>query len=189
MIPADGAAGPEPAAGRVVSVNTSTATGVRKEPRPSVELAVGHGVAGDAHAGPWHRQVSLLAEESIERMRACGADVSAGAFGENVTTRGVVVHELPLGTRLRLGPCRVEVTQIGKECHDRCAIFHQVGDCVMPREGIFVRVLHGGPLRPGDEVRVLGGEADVSREGAVSGDGVSVHDGGGRTGGDGLGEA
>ncbi|MBM3146669.1 MAG: MOSC domain-containing protein [Actinobacteria bacterium] len=161
MTPADDGPGPDPAVGRVVSVNTSAATGVRKEPCRAVELAVDHGVAGDAHAGPWHRQVSLLAEESIERMRACGADVSAGAFGENVTTRGVVVHELPLGSRLRLGPCLVEVTQIGKECHDRCAIFHQVGDCVMPREGIFVRVLSGGPLRPGDEVRVLGGDGLV----------------------------
>ncbi len=186
MTSADGGSGADAAAGRVVSVNTSTVTGVKKEPRLSVELAVDHGVAGDAHAGPWHRQVSLLAEESIERMRACGADVSAGAFGENVTTCGVVVHELPLGTRLRLGSCLVEVTQIGKECHDRCAIFHQVGDCVMPREGIFVRVLRGGSLRPGDEVRVLGVETRVAQEGDAPGDGAAVHDDGGRTDGDGL---
>jgi MOSC domain-containing protein YiiM len=175
MIQAGGGPGSGSVVGRVVSVNTSAATGVAKQPRPSVELAVDHGVAGDAHAGPWHRQVSLLAEESIERMRACGADVSAGAFGENVTTRGVVVHELPLETRLRLGPCLVEVTQIGKECHDRCAIFHQVGDCVMPREGIFVRVLRGGPLMPGDEIRVLGVETRVAQGGDAPGDGASVH--------------
>jgi MOSC domain-containing protein YiiM len=112
-------------------------------------------VAGDAHAGPWHRQVSLLAMESVEKMRAAGATVEPGAFGENVTTHGLVLYDLPVGTRMQLGECLVEVTQIGKECHDRCAIYHQVGDCVMPREGIFVRVLRGGGLRAGDAIRVL----------------------------------
>lgn len=146
-----------------MSVNTSEVTGVRKTPRPAIALVAGSGVSGDAHAGPWHRQVSLLAEESIGRMKECGADVAPGDFGENVTTAGLVVHELPLGTRLRLGPCLVEVTQIGKECHDRCAIFHQVGDCVMPREGIFVRVLEGGPLLPWDRVDVLpAGDPDAT---------------------------
>jgi MOSC domain-containing protein YiiM len=141
--------------GRVVSVNTSERTGVQKQPQPRVELAVEHGIRGDAHAGDWHRQVSLLAMESIQKMRDCGADVGPGAFGENVTTEGVVVYELPVGTRLRLGDSLCEVTQIGKVCHDRCAIFHQVGDCVMPREGIFVRVLQGGALRAGDAIEVL----------------------------------
>jgi MOSC domain-containing protein YiiM len=145
--------------GRIVSVNTSEVTGEKKEPQPQVELLPEHGIRGDAHAGDWHRQVSLLAMESIQKMRDCGADVGPGAFGENVTTEGVVVHELPVGTRLRLGDCLCEVTQIGKVCHDRCAIFHQVGDCVMPREGIFVRVLQGGTLLPGDPIEVL---ADVS---------------------------
>jgi MOSC domain-containing protein YiiM len=142
--------------GRVVSVNVSQHTGEQKAPQAQVELEPEHGVRGDAHAGPWHRQVSLLALESIRRMQDCGADVGPGAFAENVTTEGVVVHELPVGTRLRLGDALCEVTQIGKVCHDHCAIFHQVGDCVMPREGIFVRVLSGGTLRPGDAVEVLG---------------------------------
>jgi MOSC domain-containing protein YiiM len=141
--------------GRVVSVNISTRTGEKKAPQPKVELAAEHGIRGDAHAGDWHRQVSLLAMESIQKMRDCGADVGPGAFAENVTTEGVVVHELPVGTRLRLGDSLCEVTQIGKVCHDRCAIFNQVGDCVMPREGIFVRILQGGTLRPGDVIEVL----------------------------------
>jgi MOSC domain-containing protein YiiM len=148
-----GAGAPVPS---VLSVNTSDRKGVAKTPQPAIELAVEHGVAGDAHAGPWHRQVSLLAMESIERMREKGADVSPGAFGENVTTSGIVVHELPVGSQLRIGPALVEVTQIGKECHDRCAIFHAVGDCVMPREGIFVRVLEGGRIAPGDTIELLG---------------------------------
>ena len=141
--------------GRVVSVNVSARTGEKKQPQAHVELVPEHGVRGDAHAGDWHRQVSLLAMESIQKMRDCGADVGPGAFAENVTTEGLVVHELPVGTRLRLGDSLCEVTQIGKVCHDRCAIFNQVGDCVMPREGIFVRVLEGGTLRPGDTVEVL----------------------------------
>ena len=140
--------------GRVVSVNRSERAGERKTPQARVELLAGHGIRGDAHAGDWHRQVSLLALESIGRMRECGADVGPGDFAENVTTEGIVLQVLPLGTRLHLGPALCEVTQIGKVCHDRCAIFNQVGDCVMPREGIFVRVLEGGTLRPGDTVAV-----------------------------------
>jgi MOSC domain-containing protein YiiM len=153
---ATGDASAAAAIGTVVSVNTSEKTGVQKIPRESIGLVADHGVAGDAHAGPWHRQVSLLAIESVEKMRAAGADVAPGAFGENVTTRGLVLYELPIGTRMELGGCPAEVTQIGKECHDHCAIFHQVGDCVMPREGIFVRMLGGGTLRAGDPIRVLG---------------------------------
>jgi MOSC domain-containing protein YiiM len=157
---------------RVISVNTSERTGQKKEPQPHVELLREHGIRGDAHAGDWHRQVSLLAEESIQKMQDCGADVGPGSFGENVTTRGIVVHELPVGTRLRLGESVCEVTQIGKLCHDRCAIFHQVGDCVMPREGIFVRVLKGGVLRPGDAVEVLG-PAPAGEAGATAAEEVS----------------
>ena len=138
--------------GRVVSVNTAAEKGVRKAPQASIRLLAEHGVEGDAHAGPWHRQVSLLANESVEKMRAQGLDVAPGAFGENVTTEGIVVYQLPVGTRLRLGEALVEVTQIGKVCHDRCAIYYQAGDCVMPREGIFVRVLEGGEVRPGDGI-------------------------------------
>jgi molybdopterin adenylyltransferase len=140
--------------GRVVSVNTAAEKGVQKAPQPAIRLLVEHGVEGDAHAGPWHRQVSLLANESVEKMRAQGLDVAPGAFGENVTTEGIVVYQLPVGTRLRLGEALVEVTQIGKVCHDRCAIYYQAGDCVMPREGIFVRVLEGGEVRPGDAIEL-----------------------------------
>jgi len=143
------------ARGSVVSVNVAATKGVRKQARPEIVLAVEHGVEGDGHAGAWHRQVSLLALESIETMRARGLDVGPGDFAENVTTRGIAVADLPIGTRLRLGGCLVELTQIGKVCHDRCAIYRAAGDCVMPREGVFARVLEGGPLKAGDEVLVM----------------------------------
>jgi MOSC domain-containing protein YiiM len=165
--PAAGDAGAVAAAlpkGAVVSVNVAAEKGVRKEPRAEILLVADHGVEGDGHAGPWHRQVSLLARESIATMRARGLDVGPGDFAENVTTEGVAVAELPLGTLLHLGGCLVELTQIGKVCHDRCAIFRAAGDCVMPREGVFVRVLQGGPLRAGDEVAVvaMGGGAHAA---------------------------
>jgi cyclic pyranopterin monophosphate synthase len=140
--------------GKVVAVNVSEAKGERKTPVPEVFLRVEHGIEGDAHAGAWHRQVSLLAQESIDKMRDMGLDVSAGDFAENITTTGVEVASLPLGTTLELGEALVEVTQIGKECHTRCAIYQQAGDCVMPREGIFVRVLTGGRVAAGDSVRI-----------------------------------
>jgi MOSC domain-containing protein YiiM len=133
--------------GRVVSVNVAPEKGVRKQPVPSVTLVTEHGVEGDAHAGPWHRQVSLLANESIEKMKDACPTVDPGAFGENLTTEGIVVYELPVGARMRVAGTLLEVTQIGKVCHDRCAIFRQAGDCVMPREGIFARVIEGGRLR------------------------------------------
>ena len=141
---------------RVVSVNVAASKGVRKVPQADVELVVEHGVQGDAHAGPWHRQVSLLALESVQKMRDQGLDVNPGDFGENVTTQGIVVFELPIGTRLRAGTALLEVTQIGKVCHNHCAIYEQAGDCVMPSEGIFVRVLEGGQLRPGDTITLAG---------------------------------
>jgi len=141
--------------GRIVSVNVAAEKGVRKEPVESITLVVEHGVEGDAHAGPWHRQVSLLANESIEKMKSACPTVEPGAFGENITTEGLVVYELPVGARMYAGETLLEVTQIGKVCHDRCAIYEQVGDCVMPREGIFVRVLEGASVRPGDAVVVL----------------------------------
>lgn len=122
-------------------------------------LLAGKGLEGDAHAGDWHRQVSLLAVESIARIRERGLAVSPGDFAENITTSGIRLWELPLGTRLALGKgVLLEVTQIGKECHSRCAIFHQVGDCVMPREGLFARVLQGGTIGPGDSICVLSPE-------------------------------
>ena len=140
--------------GRVVSVNVSADKGVQKRPVESVTLVADHGIEADAHAGPWHRQVSLLADESAAKMRAGGAHVGAGDFGENFTTEGIDVCRLPVGARLRVASALLQVTQIGKECHAHCAIYHQVGDCVMPREGIFVRVLDGGEVRAGDEIRV-----------------------------------
>jgi molybdopterin adenylyltransferase len=144
-----------PSDGRIVSVNVADKKGVRKEPVSSITLVVGNGVEGDAHAGPWHRQVSLLASESIDKMRSACPTVNPGAFGENLTTEGIVVCALPVGTRMHAGKTLLEVTQIGKVCHDRCAIFYQAGDCVMPREGIFARVLEGGTVEPGDGIVLL----------------------------------
>lgn len=144
-------------AGKIVAVCTSEKKGMRKKNIGQGMLQVDFGLAGDAHGGPWHRQVSLLALESIEKMRAKGLDVNPGDFAENLTTEGIVLPELPIGTRLKLGQeAEGEVTQIGKECHDRCAIYYQAGDCVMPREGIFIKVLKGGPVQVGDIVEVLG---------------------------------
>ena len=141
--------------GKVVSVNISLKKGEKKVPVSFAELRENHGIVGDAHAGDWHRQVSLLAEESIDKMRRLGLDVDPGAFAENITTSGLDLVSLPIGTRLAIGEALVEVTQIGKECHTRCAIYHQAGDCVMPKEGIFAKVLRGGAVQAGYEVRVL----------------------------------
>ena len=117
------------------------------------------GVRLDAHAGKWHRQVSLLGLEQIDAFRARGADVAFGDFGENLIVSGYRVNTLPVGTRLRAGKTAVlEITQIGKQCHDRCAIYREMGDCIMPREGVFARVLRGGTICPGDEITVLAGD-------------------------------
>ena len=140
---------------QVVAVCISEKKGERKTPVASVELREQHGIVGDAHAGDWHRQVSLLAHESIEKMQRMGLDVDSGDFAENITTSGIELFTLPVGARLTIGATLLEVTQIGKECHTRCAIFYQAGDCVMPKEGIFVRVLKGGVVKPGDGVTVL----------------------------------
>jgi len=137
---------------KVLAVCISENKGERKKPVPSVELRVNHGIVGDAHAGEWHRQVSLLAQESIDKMRALGLDVNAGDFAENITTTGVDLVTLPVGSRLAIGETVLEVTQIGKECHTRCAIFYQAGDCVMPKEGIFAKVISAGVIRSGDTV-------------------------------------
>ena len=139
----------------IVAVCVSKNKGERKTPVESVRLLPDHGIEGDGHAGAWHRQVSLLAQESIDKMRNMGLDVKAGDFAENVTTRGIDLPALAVGTQLRLGQARVEVTQIGKECHTRCAIYYQAGDCVMPKEGIFVKVLEGGRIQAGDPVENL----------------------------------
>jgi MOSC domain-containing protein YiiM len=137
---------------QVLAVCISENKGERKKPVEAVELRENHGIIGDAHAGDWHRQVSLLAQESIDKMRALGLDVNAGDFAENITTSGIDLVSLPIGTRLQIGETLLEVTQIGKECHTRCAIFYQAGDCVMPKEGIFARVITGGTIRPGNSV-------------------------------------
>jgi MOSC domain-containing protein YiiM len=136
----------------VLAVCVSQNKGERKKPVESVELRENHGIVGDAHAGDWHRQVSLLAQESIDKMRVLGLDVSAGDFAENITTSGIDLVSLPIGAHLQIGKALLEVTQIGKECHTRCAIFYQAGDCVMPKEGIFVKVLQGGTIRQGDVI-------------------------------------
>ena len=137
---------------KVLAVCISEKKGERKTPVESVELREAHGIVGDAHAGDWHRQVSLLAQESIDKMRRLGLDVNVGDFAENITTSGIDLVVLPIGSRLNVGETLLEVTQIGKECHTRCAIFHQAGDCVMPKEGIFVRVLKGGVVKSGDVI-------------------------------------
>jgi MOSC domain-containing protein YiiM len=140
---------------RVVAVSVSEQKGMRKKNVEQVRLEVESGIEGDAHAGPWHRQVSLLALESIEKMQKMGLDVRPGDFAENLTTKGIDLVSLPVGTRLRIADTLVEVTQIGKVCHERCAIYYQAGDCVMPKEGIFVRVLAGGTIVPGDTIHIL----------------------------------
>lgn len=139
--------------GSVVSVNISDRKGVRKTPTETVCLIYDRGVEGDAHAGDWHRQVSLLAQESIDKMVEKGLDVTSGDFGENVTIVGIDLPALPLGTKLTVGDEVVlEISQIGKVCHNRCAIYYQAGDCVMPREGVFAVVREPGDIVAGDEV-------------------------------------
>lgn len=141
---------------KIVAVSVSKKKGQKKINMEAVRLIRDHGIDQDAHAGDWHRQVSLLDMQSITKILDKGIDVQPGNFAENITTEGVRLWELPVGTRIQLGgEVLVEVTQIGKECHDRCAIFHQVGDCVMPREGIFAKVLEEGTVRPGDAVTVM----------------------------------
>lgn len=137
---------------KIVASCISSNKGERKTPIEKIELRKNHGIVGDAHAGDWHRQVSLLARESIDKMRKIGLEVDNGDFAENLTTEGINLVRLPIGTQLRVNNCILEVTQIGKECHSRCAIYHQAGDCVMPKEGIFVKVLQGGEISPGDRI-------------------------------------
>ena len=139
----------------IAAVCISDRKGIQKRQVPAVELRVGLGIVGDAHAGNWHRQVSLLAEESVDTMRAAGLALPAGAFAENILTRGIVLKTLPVGTVLRCGEALLAVTQIGKECHNDCAIKQTAGRCVMPTEGIFAVVLRGGTVRAGDPVEIM----------------------------------
>lgn len=140
--------------GTIRAVCTSETKGIQKSERERVELRPDWGIGDDAHAGAWHRQVSLLAYEKVADFKARGADVDNGAFGENLVVEGIDLRNLPLGTRLRSGEVELELTQIGKECHAHCAIYHQMGDCIMPREGVFCKVLAGGTIAPGDLIEI-----------------------------------
>ena len=140
--------------GIVRAVCLSKARGTEKVNVGHGELQADWGLAGDAHAGHWHRQVSLLSADKIAAFNAKGANVQPGAFGENLVVEGLDFRAMPVGTRLRCGQALLEITQIGKECHSHCAIFHRVGDCIMPREGVFAKVLESGPVAVGDVMRV-----------------------------------
>ena len=140
---------------QVVSVNISEKKGTVKREVPEIQLRLRHGIVGDAHAGDWHRQISLLAEESVDKMRSLLPGLEPGAFAENVNTRGIELKTLPIGTRLRLGETVVEVTQIGKECHSDCEIKRLTGKCVMPTEGVFAVVVKEGTVRKGDNIEII----------------------------------
>lgn len=139
----------------VEAVCISETKGTVKTAVPEIYVKSNHGVEGDAHAGEWHRQVSLLATESVDKLRERMPHLDPGVFAENILTKGLCLYELPIGTKLQIGNAQLEVTQIGKECHnDGCAIKRQTGDCVMPREGIFASVLKDGVIKPGDKIEV-----------------------------------
>ncbi|MDJ0763757.1 MAG: MOSC domain-containing protein [Myxococcota bacterium] len=138
----------------VLNVCISETKGVQKKPVQAVNVIEGFGIEGDAHGGDWHRQVSLLADESAEKMRHLGAEVGPGDFAENLLTRGIDLHVLPIGSQIRVGDVLLEVTQIGKECHTRCAIYKVAGNCIMPTHGIFCKVLRGGTITPGMPIEV-----------------------------------
>lgn len=141
---------------KVIAINTSDKKGVVKHPVEQGEFLVGQGIKDDAHCGQDEiKQVSLLADESVDKMRAMGLTLEAGAFAENITTQGIELKTLPIGTRLKIGETLHEVSRIGKECHHGCAIKQQTGTCVMPTEGIFTKVIEGGVVKPGDEIELL----------------------------------
>ena len=150
----------EAGTGKVIAVCTSAEKGTRKEEVSSAVLVPDWGIEGDAHAGKWHRQVSLLAFEKIEDFRQKGAEVDFGAFGENLVVEGFDLKDLPAGTRLQVGKALLELTQIGKACHSHCEIYKVMGDCIMPREGVFAEVLEGGEVRPGDEITMVPEDPD-----------------------------
>jgi len=141
--------------GFIKAVCLSKERGVAKKDIGSGELVAQHGLKGDAHAGDWHRQISLLSLQKIEAFRAKGAEVEYGAFGENLVVDGIDFSSLPLGTKFRCGDALLEMTQIGKECHNHCDIYRRMGDCIMPHEGVFARVLRGGVVKAGDEIQVI----------------------------------
>ncbi|GFP33257.1 hypothetical protein HKBW3S42_01591 [Candidatus Hakubella thermalkaliphila] len=139
--------------GKVVAINTSDRKGVRKKPIKGAVIKIDYGIEGDAHASSeWQRQVSLLALESIKKMQALGLNVKPGDFAQNITTEGINLPELPLGTKMKVGEVELEVSQTGKECHTRCAIYYQAGNAVMPKEGIFVKVIQGGKIKDDNNI-------------------------------------
>jgi MOSC domain-containing protein YiiM len=141
--------------GTIRAISVSGQKGTPKLNVPEADLQVDHGVVGDAHAGSGHRQVSLLAVESIERLREKGLKIVPGDFAENITTEGLDVRSLKVGTRLKLGKdVELEITQLGKTCHGRCAVYDRLGDCIMPKEGVFARVTGAGRIRVGDRIEV-----------------------------------
>ena len=140
---------------QVLNVCVSEKRGLQKRPVEEIRLIAGHGIEGDAHAGDWHRQVSLLADEDAQTMRDKGVTVQPGDFGENILTRGIDLARLAVGTVLRIADAELEVTQIGKACHTQCAIYDAAGTCVMPTNGVFCRVTKAGIVRPGDTIRPI----------------------------------
>lgn len=148
--------------GKVIAVCTSPEKGTQKTAVAEGNFIEDYGIEGDAHAGKWHRQVSLLSYDKIEAFRQRGARVENGAFGENLVVEGIDFSALPVGTRLACGDVVLEITQIGKECHHGCAIFQQMGDCIMPREGVFAKVIRGGKICPGDEMTCMARKIVVS---------------------------
>lgn len=152
--------GKECKTGKVIAICTSVQKGTQKQEVESAKLIENWGIEKDAHAGAWHRQVSMLALEKIEEFRQKGANVDFGAFGENLVVEGFDLGKLPVGTRFRIGETLLEMTQVGKECHSHCAIYQVMGDCIMPREGIFTKVIKGGEIRPGDEIIMIPPEND-----------------------------
>ncbi len=141
--------------GTILAVCVSEKKGVQKQPVEQTVLRPNHGIEGDAHAGPWHRQVSLLSYEKVLEFQAQGAKVGHGSFGENLVVSGIDFKSLPLGTLFQTGTIQMRLTQIGKECHSHCAIYQQMGRCIMPQEGVFAEVLTGGTIRPGDSLIAL----------------------------------
>ncbi len=141
---------------KVIAISISETKGVPKENIPEGNFIDNYGLEGDAHAGKWHRQVSLLGVESIDKMKAMGIEgLCSGKFAENLTTEGIDLYDLPVGTELQIGDTLHEVTQIGKECHAGCAIFQEIGQCIMPKEGIFTKVLKGGKIKVDDEIKIV----------------------------------
>ena len=142
--------------GRIKAISVSEKKGMRKKNVPEAQLEADHGIIGDAHAGNWHRQISLLGYESISEVLAQGVIVSPGDFAENITTEGIDLKKIIVGNKILLGKdAKIEITQIGKKCHSECEIFKQLGDCIMPRDGLFAKVIKSGSIKTGDEIEVI----------------------------------